>query len=982
MAKNPTEMEVELNLIKNLTENKGYTEVKLKDYDAMVQNFRVQFASFNSKKLAEKKGEAVFSDSEFDRLISKLDGLTVHECARLSSDQIALELDNEETVYLDFLSLDTDRNIYQVTHQVRMKKNTELEVKRNNRYDVTILINGLPFVQIELKKPAVEINEAVNQINRYRQTSFRGLFHFIRIFVVSNMVSTKYFANMNELSVSGNRQNILKSLVFWWSDENNKRIHQLSEFADSFLQKFMLTEMLIKYFVIKKESPELMVMRPYQVFAVKEAYRRVNDCRMNGYVYHTTGSGKTLTSYKLASLLRDTHDIKKVFFLVDRSDLDEQTIEEYNGFEPGCVDTTDNTKQLVQDLQDDGKGMIVTTIQKMATALRKPKYESIMERYKNENCVFIIDECHRSQFGKMHGMIKQHFHQANYIGFTGTPIFTKNKGPQGQTTDSVFAPTEDYNPATADRTMPQPCIHRYMIKEAIADGNVLKYSVEYMRNVSDKELERVGLDPSKMNDKKYLESHKDTINALYQNDARIQAVSDDILKNLDRHIIIGQDKYTAIFAVDKISTLMKYYRYMKAHNPDNYKIAAIFTYAPNEDLEEEEQDDYSVDELEYCMNDYNAMFGTSFSLDDRDGFTDYRKDISNRMKQKDLPQVDLLLVVNMFLTGFDSKATNTLILDKNLIWHTLLQAYSRTNRVSNITKAFGQIITYRNIKRQQDDALRLYSGDGEIDDFLERSYDKTVTDYTVAVDALRDIAPTGEDAGNLISEDDQHEFILAFRKVSSILAKLKTFSRFDWEDINAVLDEAEYSEYKSWYLEFYEQSKKDRKSGKITPLGDVDFNIELVRTDRINVVYIINLLKDALKNDEEKRRMAIELILAEMDKTDNENLRQKRGMLRAFIEERFFKLKPDTDIFAEYQEFENKQMMKDVKSFARKSKVSENVVHEILVQYMMDTTVVTMNYLQNKLKPLGLHLIARTEAIKDIMSWCIEMYAKYTREED
>ena len=234
MAKNPTEMEVELNLIKNLTENKGYTEVKLKDYDAMVQNFRVQFASFNSKKLAEKKGEAVFSDSEFDRLISKLDGLTVHECARLSSDQIALELDNEETVYLDFLSLDTDRNIYQVTHQVRMKKNTELEVKRNNRYDVTILINGLPFVQIELKKPAVEINEAVNQINRYRQTSFRGLFHFIRIFVVSNMVSTKYFANMNELSVSGNRQNILKSLVFWWSDENNKRIHQLSEFADSF----------------------------------------------------------------------------------------------------------------------------------------------------------------------------------------------------------------------------------------------------------------------------------------------------------------------------------------------------------------------------------------------------------------------------------------------------------------------------------------------------------------------------------------------------------------------------------------------------------------------------------------------------------------------------------------------------------------------------------------------------------------------------
>lgn len=979
MAKNPTESEVELQLIKNLTENKGYTEVVLKDYDALVKNFRIQFAAFNAKKLIEKKDEALLSDTEFDRLMAKLDGLTVHESARLSSDQVALDLDNGEVVYLDFLSLDIDRNIYQVTHQVRMKKDSTIGVKRNNRYDVTILINGLPFVQIELKKPAVEINEAINQINRYRHTSFRGLFHFIRIFVVSNMVSTKYFANMNELSVAGNRQNILKSLVFWWSDENNKRIHQLSEFADSFLQRFMLTEMLVKYFVIKKESPELMVMRPYQVFAVKEAYRRINDCRMNGYVYHTTGSGKTLTSFKLASLLRDTNDIKKVFFLVDRSDLDEQTIEEYNGFEPGCVDATNDTKQLVHDLQDDGKGMIVTTIQKMATALRKSKYEAIMDSYKDETCVFIIDECHRSQFGKMHGMIKKHFHKANYIGFTGTPIFSKNKGPQGQTTDSVFAPTEDYNPLTANKNIPQPCIHRYMIKEAIADGNVLRYSVEYMRNVSDKELERMGLDPSKMNDKKYLESHKDTINALYQNDARIQAVSDDILKNLDRHINIGQDKYTAIFAVDKIATLMKYYRYMKDHNPYDYKIAAIFTYAPNEDLEAEEQDDYSSDELEYCMNDYNKMFGTSFSIDT---FGEYRKDISNRMKQKDLPQVDLLLVVNMFLTGFDSKATNTLILDKNLIWHTLLQAYSRTNRVSNVTKAFGQIITYRNIKKQQDDALRLYSGDGEIDDFLERSYDKTVLDYTDAVDAMREIAETGHDAGNLQSEDDQHAFILAFRKVSGILAKLKTFTRFDWEDIDAVLDEAEYSVYKSWYLEFFEQAKKDKKAGKSTVLGDIDFNIELVRTDRINVVYIINLLRDALKNDEEKRRAAIELILAEMDKSDNENLRQKRDMLRAFIEERFFKLKPDTDIFAEYQEFENKQMMKDVKSFARTMKIPENLLHEILVQYMMDTSVVTKNYLKEKLDPLGLSLIDVTGAIKDISTWCIEMYAKYTREED
>lgn len=979
MAKNPSESEVELRLIQNLSQTKGYTEIKLKNYDALVENFRVQFAVFNAKKLMEKKGEILFSDAEFARLMSKLDGLTVHGAARLSSDQVDLVLDNEETVYLDFLSLDTDRNIYQVTHQVRMDKNEDLKVKKDSRYDVTILINGLPFVQIELKKPAVEINEAINQINRYRNKSFRGLFHFIRIFVVSNMVSTKYFANMNEFSASGKPQKILKSLVFWWSDENNRRIHQLEEFANSFLNKFMLTEMLVKYFVIKKETPELMVMRPYQVFAVREAYSRINDCRMNGYVYHTTGSGKTLTSYKLATLFRDTPDIKKVFFLVDRSDLDEQTIEEYNGFEPGCVDTTDNTRQLVQDLQDMNKPMIVTTIQKMATALRKERYASIMDAYKDENCVFIIDECHRSQFGKMHGQIKKHFRQANYIGFTGTPIFPQNKGPQGQTTDSVFAPTENYNPLTADKTMPSPCIHRYMIKEAIADGNVLRYSVEYMRNMSDNEMIRLGLDPARMNDERYVSKHKDTINAFYRDDARIQAISDDILRNLDRHINIGQDKYTAIFAVDSIPTLMKYYRYMRDHNPYGYKIAAIFSDRVNEDDDENETDDYSDDELQTCINDYNTMFGTLYDVDT---FADYRKDVSNRMKQKDLPQIDLLLVVKMFLTGFDSKATNTLILDKNLIWHTLLQAYSRTNRVGNVTKAFGQIITYRNIKRQQDEALKLYSGDGEIDAFLERSYDKTVLDYTEAVDALRDIAITGKEAGDIVDEDAQRDFILAFRKVSGILAKLKTFSRFDWEDINAVLGEDEYCEYKNWYLEFYEQAKKVKRMGKATPLGDIDFNIELVRTDRINVIYIINLLKDALRNDPEKRQAAIDLILEEMDKSDNENLRQKRGLLRAFIEERFFKLKPDTDIFQEYSDFENKQMMKDVKSFARKNKLPENIVHEVLVQYMMDTGSVTRNYLKDKLDPLGFGLIDMTKAIMTITSWCIEMYAKYTREED
>ena len=980
MAKNPSENVVEMTLIQSL-QDKGYTRVNIADHEELLENFRVQFAKFNAQKLLEKGHEAAFSDDEFSRLKSKILDITVHEAACLSSDQLDLELDNEETAYLDFLSLDLDRNIYQVSNQVRMDKNQDLDVKRDNRYDVTILINGLPFVQIEVKKAGVELKEAINQINRYRRHSFRGLFRFIRVFVVSNSASTKYCANMNEFSFRGEPQNILKSLVFWWTDENNNRINQLEKFAESFLNKFMLTEILVKYFVIKKGSPELLVMRPYQIYAVKEAFRRINDYHMNGYIFHTTGSGKTLTSYKLATLLRNSSNsnIEKVIFLVDRRDLDTQTVQEYNSFESGCVDQANSTKTLIANLQDRSKHLIVTTIQKMAKALHLKKYAAVMDAYKEKPCVFIIDECHRSQFGTMRLDIKKHFRKANYIGFTGTPIFSKNKGPHGQTTDSEFAPTEDYDPNTSNKTIPPPCIHRYMIKEAIADDNVLRYSVEYMGYKATSEMEKKGLDYDKMDDPKYIDAHKDDINAFYKDQGRIEKTADDILRSLDRHIYIGQDTYTAIFATDSVRTLMKYYRYMKSHNPNEYKIAAIFTYTPNQDLEEDEVDDYDSDELRVCINDYNEMFGTSFSIYT---FNDYRDDVSSRMKQRDLPQIDLLLVVRMFLTGFDSKATNTLILDKNLKWHTLLQAYSRTNRVSHATKNYGQIITYRNIKRQQDEALKLYSGDAEIDKLLERNYNKTVMDYMEAVDKLRSIVPTGEDAGYLLDEDSKHDFILAFRKVSGILAKLKTFTDFEWNAIDPILDEAEYCIYKSWYLNYYDQVKQDKKAGKVTHLGDIDFDIETVRTDRINVVYIINLLKKALKEDPLKRQLAIDQIINEVERTDNEKLRHERGLIRAFIEERFFSLNPDADISTEYSDFKNNQMQKDVTAFARKNKLPENVVQCILDQYLVDTSSVTRNYLTKQLTPLGLGLIAMTKITIDIIEWCSNMYAQYTTEEE
>lgn len=455
MPRVKSEYEVESLYIDRLNEL-GYDYIALSDYDDVLNNFREQFCKLNKDELIAAKGEASLSNTEFDRILLRLENHTIYESAKILREKWVLELDNGKTTYVEFFTADETRNIYQVTHQVTMDPEHKDDVLYKNRYDVTILINGLPLVQTELKRPGIEINEAVNQINRYRRFSFRGLFRFIQIFVISNSTMTKYCANINENNLFGQKQDILKSLTFFWTDEKNVRINKLMEFTNVFLTKTYLTEILDKYFVIKDTEPVLLVMRPYQIYAVKRAYDRIIMANMNGYVFHTTGSGKTLTSYKLASLLRDDRRINKVFFLIDRKDLDDQTVDEYNSFEAGCVDQTDSTYNLVRDLKDSSKTLIVTTIQKMASALRSEKYTAIMDTFKDRKCVFIIDECHRSQFGKMHSNITKHFASSNYIGFTGTPIFQENKGPNGRTTADIFHSGKL-----------EPCIHSYMIKEAM-----------------------------------------------------------------------------------------------------------------------------------------------------------------------------------------------------------------------------------------------------------------------------------------------------------------------------------------------------------------------------------------------------------------------------------------------------------------------------------------------------------------------------------
>lgn len=885
-----SEYEVETFFIDRL-ESIGYSFVEMHDYDDVISNFREQLAKFNAKKLAEKGHGASFSDSEFNRIMIHVDNHSVYESSKILRDKYVLQLDDGQTVYIDFFSSDIDRNIYQVTHQVTMDKDHKDDVVYKNRYDVTVLINGLPVVQIELKRPGVEINEAINQINRYRKFSFKGLFRYLQLFVVSNSVQTKYFCNENEM-MNGQYNPILKSLVFFWTDENNARINDLNRFTGEFFRKAALTEMIDKYMVIKTTEPILMVMRPYQIYAVKAARKRVMEVNQNGYVFACTGSGKTLTSFKLAQLLRDEPMIDLVVFLIDRKDLDDQTVDEYNSFEKDCVDNTDSTRVLINMLKSSEKKMIVTTIQKMANAVKTPKYESVMDAYRDKKVVFIIDECHRSQFGKMHGQIEKHFARANYVGFTGTPIFEKNKGADGRTTADVFYAGDKLD----------ACLHRYMIKDAIADGNVLRFSVEYQRTIFANKVAMHGIDPEQIDDPEYCRRHHIDISDLYHDSERIHKIAEHIMEHHEQHVHPqGKDIYTALFAVDSIQTLSKYYDEFKALNavaPDDKKlrIAAIFSYQANEDMDEG-ADEHSQEILDRCIQDYNAMYGTSFGIDTFDA---YRKDIAKRLKQKDLPQVDILLVVNMFLTGFDAKPLNTLYLDKNLVWHSLVQAYSRTNRVDKATKQFGQIVSYRNIKQWQDDALTLFSGDGDPNEYLLQNYEYYLNQWINQDPTLRKITPSVHRAGLLKSEDEIRMFIIAFRSMAKTLATLKTFSKFDWADLAVVMDEYEYEGFKSWYL--YYKDQQSSQNPKVPVPVDVDFDIELVRTDRINVVYILNLLKKAqtAQKSEEEKQKDIDLILREIERSDNESLRLKKDVMKQFILTRFYELPDDVDIMATF----------------------------------------------------------------------------------
>lgn len=873
-----SEAELE-NLLINQLNSQGYERVEIPDYDTLEENFKVQFEKFNAAKI-----ENPLTDKEWERILNHLKGKSVFQSAKVLRDKFVLEREDGTKVYLSFYSEDHTKNIFQVTNQ------TTVVGKYVNRYDVTLLVNGLPLIQIELKRRGVDIKEAVNQVVRYKKHSYNGLYHYIQMFIVSNGVDTKYFANSDK--------EILYSQTFFWTDENNLRITNLKEFSVVFLARDHVIKMLTQFTIINDVDKIMMVMRPYQVYAVEALVRQAMLTNRNAYIWHTTGAGKTLTSFKTAQILASNPKIKKVIFLVDRKDLDSQTTEEFNKFEAGSVDATDRTDLLVKQMKDRNRQLIVTTIQKMANAVKNNRYAKAMDLYKNEKVVFIVDECHRSQFGDMHRDIVRHFNKAQFFGFTGTPRFAINGKVEGkitQTTNDLFG----------------ECLHNYLIKDAIFDNNVLGFHVEYIKTMEgDFDVD----DPTM--------TEAIDIGELYMADERMTMIANHILQN---HAAKTRNRqYTAIFAVSSIPMLIKYYDIFKQLN-SKLTISGIFSYGQNEDAEGREE--HSRDALERIIKDYNEEFNVNFSTDT---FAAYHKDISDRVKGKKSKPLDILIVVNMFLTGFDSKPLSVLYVDKDLKYHDLLQAYSRTNRVEKETKPFGIVICYRNLKKRTDDAIALFSK-GQSDGVLIPQYEYFVEKFNEVVYKIREIALEPSSLDFIQDENEQLQFVLLFRELTKYLNTLRTFVEFSIDDGSLDMTDQEYQDYKSKYLELYRRQKREKEV--VSVLDDVDFCIELMESNRINVAYIMNLIRNINFDNPKQKDFDIKNIEEELTRADNPELMKKVDILMAFLQTVVSGLESADEIDAAYNEFENQQKKKEIEEFAAQENIDAKMLTDVISEY-------------------------------------------------
>ncbi|KFZ27646.1 MAG: Type-1 restriction enzyme R protein [Candidatus Izimaplasma bacterium HR2] len=891
-----TEQNLENNLIKDLVAN-GYQFIKLDDKSDLELNFKKQLEKHNEEKL-QKCGVSSFSHIEFNRILNYLDGGTIFQKSARLRTELDFKLDNGEICYISFLNIDKwCQNQFQVANQITYRG------KYENRYDVTLLINGLPLVQIELKRKGKELKEAFNQICRYQRHSYSGLFNYIQIFVLSNGTTTKYFSNNRELNFKQ---------TFYWADIDNDKFAKLSDFTEQFLEKCHVSKMISKYIVLNESTHSLMVLRPYQYYAVEEIVRSVESGAMkNGYIWHTTGSGKTLTSFKASQIISMNKDIDKVVFVVDRKDLDFNTMKEFDSFSKGSVDSTDNTKQLISHLIDTKTSILITTMQKLNNAISKDSNLNKMEKAKDKRIVFIFDECHRSQFGESHGRINEFFTNKQFFGFTGTPIFAENANKK-RTTEMLFGKR----------------LHSYVIKDAIADDNVLGFSVEYLSTFKDRNNRLY--DSLTKRDKTYYDLQVEGINTkeVFYADERIELVVDYILRIHDQKT--KQREFTALFAVSSIPTLIKYYESFKRKEHD-LKVATIFSYKSNEDLTDDgtfsveeptEKNIHPREKIDEYVKDYNKMFGENFNLNKYGGYDAYYIDVSKKVKER---KIDILLVVNMFLTGFDSKRLNTLYTDKNLNYHGLIQAFSRTNRVLNEKKRYGNIVNFRNLFDKTNEAITLFSDEDAIGTILMKTYEEYVEDTNKAIIELYAKTGTPEDSLNTKSEEELLLFVKLFRNVTRHINQLDTFTEFSYDDLN-ITDDL-FAQYRNSYFEAYDRTKKEAKE-KVSILEDIDFEIDLLRKDKINVDYIINLLSelDRTKPSFEKEK---EFILSQME--SSEYLRSKKELVEEFISSS--NLVPGSEIEEVFSDFLQIKKEEELQKYVFENNLNAMVIKEVISEY-------------------------------------------------
>lgn len=905
MAKQ-SEYFMEKELIRQL-ENLGYRRVSIKDENELLSNL---------KKQLERHNDIELSMNEFKKVLNHLNDGAIVQRAFILRDRFPLQRDDGTTKRIRFFNMEKwCENEYQVTNQIT------IEGAYTNRYDVTILINGLPLVQIELKRSGVALKEAFNQINRYQKDSFwasHGLFQYVQMFVISNRVNTKYFANEPEQTFKQ---------TFSWTDEKNNPISELKDFTRIFLEPCHLSIMIGKYTVINETQKKLMVLRPYQYYAVEKIVKQVKDSVDGGYIWHTTGSGKTLTSFKTSQIIKENSNVKKVIFVVDRKDLDYQTAQEFNSFKKGSVDSTDNTSKLIEQLlsnTEDTK-LIVTTIQKLNNAISKENFKKQIEHLQNEKIVFIFDECHRSQFGETHGKIKEFFQNNQMFGFTGTPIFNDNavansKGKR--TTADLFGEK----------------LHTYVIKDAIKDENVLKFSVEYIGKYKQKEdsKTKIDIDVSKINKKEIMEA-----------EGRIEKIVNYIIAVHGKKT--HQRNFTAMLCVGSVEGAIKYYELFKKKKENqlhNLNIATIFSYGQNEEAKESygiiEEEKLEINssqinetyksKLESYIEDFNKKFETNHSLKDTQSYYTYYNDIAKKVKEK---KIDILIVVNMFLTGFDSKKLSTLYVDKNLRYHGLIQAYSRTNRIDSELKSQGNIVCFRNLKDQTDEAIALFN-DEEANEFVTfknvflETYEEYLEKFKDALNNLKEVAPSVSSVDDLKDEKEELKFIKAFREIMRLKTSMSSFSDFSWDDLG--LSEQEFEDYVGKYLDLNDKVKRNQNNEKESILDEVDFELELLHKDDINVTYILELLAKVRRGrgeDYHKQKEAvIKMIVGES------KLRSKKELIEKFIDEHLMKLSENDNIEQVFVNYWDNEREKAINLLCEEESLNKEGFYKLIETYL------------------------------------------------